>query len=229
MRKNKWFLIIVSGLLIGLLAGCGSGPAPKGSAEGKKAELPEQNEIVAKFHGTIETKAVNNTMMIYYKVKNLSDKTQKLTFTSGLEADYIVYDLKGKKVKQYSDEVMSTQAMKEVELGSNQEIAEEFIISDLPNGHYRIEVFLTAKEEEAKVVTDLIVKNSFNKGAGVLVGQMDPHTIEVDINGKKVAFQLTEEAIKQLSSLREGEQISFLYKENDKGQKTIQKFMLEKD
>ncbi|MEH7157758.1 BsuPI-related putative proteinase inhibitor [Neobacillus drentensis] len=228
MLRNKWFLLIFSIVLFGILAGCGTDDTPKGNAEGKKTELPEQNEIAAKFHATIETKAVNNTMMIFYKVKNLSEKTKKLTFTSGLEADYIVYDLKGKKVKQYSDEVMSTQAMKEVELGSNQEIAKEFIISDLPNGHYRVEVFLTAKEEEAKVVTDLIVNNSFNKESGVLVGQMDPHTIEVDINGKKTAFQLTEEAIKQLSSLKEGQQVSFLYKENDKGQKTIQEFVLEK-
>ncbi|MBT2737609.1 BsuPI-related putative proteinase inhibitor [Bacillus sp. ISL-7] len=229
MRNNKLFFIISSALMIVLLAGCGTGATTKGSAEGTKIELPKQNEIVAKFHATIETKAVNDKMIIKYKVKNLSDKPQKLTFTSGLEADYIVYDLKGKKVKQYSKEVMSTQAIKEVELANNQEITNEFTISDLPNGQYRIEVFLTAKEEEAKVVTDLIIKNSFSKGTGVLVGQMDPHMIEIDIEGKKVAFQLTEDAIKQLSSIKEGEQVSFFYKENETGQKLIQKFILGKE
>ncbi|MEH7483558.1 BsuPI-related putative proteinase inhibitor [Neobacillus drentensis] len=229
MRNNKWFFIMSSVLMIGLLTGCGTGATTKGSAEGTKPVLPKQNEILAKFHATIETKAVNNTMIIKYKVKNLSGKPQKLTFTSDLEADYIVYDTEGKKVKRYSDEVMSTQAIKELELANNQEIAKEFTISDLPNGQYRIEVFLTAKEEEAKVVTDLIVKNSFSKGTGVLVGQMDPHTIEIDMEGKKVAFQLTEDAIKQLSSLKEGEQVSFLYKENEPGQKLIQKFILEKE
>ena len=74
--------------------------------KGTKEESPTQNEIAASFHATIETKAENNTMIIHYKIKNLSGKTKKLTFTSGLEADYIVYDLQGKKVKQYSDEVM---------------------------------------------------------------------------------------------------------------------------
>jgi hypothetical protein len=229
LRNNKLFFIISLALMIVLLAGCGTGDTTKGSAEGTKIELPKQNEIVTKFHATIETKAVNDKMIIKYKVKNLSGKPQNLTFTSGLEADYIVYDLKGKKVKQYSEEVMSTQAIKEIELANNQEITKEFTISDLPNGQYRIEVFLTAKEEEAKVVTDLIVKNSFSKGTGVLAGQMDPHTIEIDMEGKKVAFQLTEDAIKQLSSLKEGDQVSFLYKENETGQKLIQKFILEKE
>jgi hypothetical protein len=229
MRNNNWLSMIGLALMIVLLTGCGTGTAPKGSAEGIKREPPNQNEIAAKFHATIEIKPVIKTMVIHYTVKNLSDKAQKLTFTSGLEADYIVYDLHGKKVKQYSDEVMSTQAIKELVLGSNQEISETFTISDLPNGHYKIEMFLTAKEEEAKVVTDLIVKNSFSQGSGVLVGQMDPHTIEIDIEGKKIAFQLTEEAKKQYASLKEGRKASFFYTENETGQKTIQKFVLEKE
>lgn len=211
MRMKKLIYIMSTALLIGLLTGCGSGSETKGSAEGSKTEKPNQNEkeheneVAAKFHATIETKEENGTMIINYKVKNLSGKTQKLTFPSGLEADYIVYDQEGKKIKQYSDEVMSTQAIKELELENNQEITKEFKISELANGTYKIEVFLTAKEEEAKVVTDLIVKKSYSKGTGVLVGQMDPHTIEIDIEGKKVAFQLTEEAQKQLPSLTEGE------------------------
>jgi hypothetical protein len=228
MRNNKWLPIISSALVFGLLTGCGAGAAPKGTAEGPKNDSPPQNEIAASIHATVEIKAENNSMIIHYKVKNLSGKTKKLTFTNGLEADYIVYDLQGKKVKQFSDEVMSTQVMKELELESNQEIVKEFTISDLPNGRYKIEVFLTAKEEEAKVVTNLIIKNAYSKGTGVLVGQMDPHTIEIDMEGKKVAFQLTEDAIKQLPLLKEGEQVSFLYKENDDGQKMIQKFVFEK-
>jgi hypothetical protein len=232
MRIKKLIYILSTALLIGLLTGCGTGSETKGSAEGSKTEKPNQNEkdneneIAAKFHATIETKEENGTVIINYKVKNLSGKTQKLTFPSGLEADYIVYDQEGKKIKQYSDEVMSTQAIKELELENNQEITKEFRISDLANGNYKIKVFLTAKEEEAKVVTDLIVKKSYSKGTGVLVGQMDPHTIEIDIEGKKVAFQLTEEAQKQLPSLTEGEQVSYLYKENDSGQKTIEKFVV---
>jgi hypothetical protein len=237
MRIKKLIYIISATLVIGLLTGCGTGSETKGSAEGSKVEKPNQNEkeneneneneIAAKFHATIETKEENGTVIINYKVKNLSGKTQKLTFPSGLEADYIVYDQEGKKIKQFSDDVMSTQAIKELELETNQEITKEFTISDFANGNYKIEVFLTAKEEEAKVVTDLIVKKSYSKGTGMLVGQMDPHTIEIDIDGKQVAFQLTEEAQKQYPLLTEGKQVTFLYKENDSGQKTIEKFVLE--
>ena len=157
----------------------------------------------------------------------MSGVSQKLTLPSGLQADYIVYDEAGKKVKQYSDEVMSTQAIVEVMVENNQEISNEFTISDLYNGRYRIEVFLRAEEEQAKVVTDLIIENTlYSKGSGVLVGQIDPHSIEMDIKGEKIAFQLKEEAIQQLPSLKEGSEITFVYTENEI-QKTIERFLQE--
>jgi Intracellular proteinase inhibitor len=218
-------------LAAGLLSACGTGNNANGNGEGVKkenlTENPKQNEIAAPFHSSIEIKAENNSVIINYKVKNLSGEPQKLSFPNGLQADFIVYDEKGLKVKQYSDDVMSTQAITELNLENNQEIQNSFTISDLYNGSYRIEVFLTAEEEEAKVVTDLLVENSlYTKASGILVGQMDPHTVEVDVKGEKVAFQLTEEAIGQLPSLREGNEISFVYTENDI-QKTIEKFLLE--
>jgi hypothetical protein len=222
-------LVIV--LAAGLLGACGIGNNTNGNGEGVKkenpAENPKQNDIIAQFHPSIEIKEENNAVIINYKVKNLSGEPQKLSFPNGLQADFIVYDEKGLKVKQYSEEVMSTQAITEVTLENNQEIQNSFTISDLYNGRYRIEVFLTAEEEEAKMVTDLLVENSlYTKASGILVGQMDPHTVEVDVKGEKVAFQLTEEAIGQLPSLREGNEISFVYTENDI-QKTIEKFLLE--
>lgn len=222
-------LVIV--LAAGLLSACGAGNNTNGNGEGVKKENPEenqkQNEIIAHFHPSIEIKEENNSVIINYKVKNISGEPQKLSFPNGLQADFIVYDEKGLKVKQYSEEVMSTQAITEVTLENNQEIQNSFTISDLYNGSYRIEVFLTAAEEEAKVVTDLLVENSvYTKASGILVGQMDPHTIEVDVKGEKVAFQLTEEAMGQLSSLKDGSEISFVYTENEI-QKTIEKFLVE--
>jgi hypothetical protein len=228
MRFKKVMMIV---LAAGLLSACGTGNNRNGNGEGVKnenpTENPKQNEIVAKFHPSIEIKEENNSVIINYKVKNLSGEPQKLSFPNGLQADFIVYDEKGNKVKQYSDEVMSTQAITEVNLENNQEILNSFTITELYNGRYRIEVFLTAKEEEAKVVTDLIVEKSlYKKASGILVGQMDPHSVEVDVKGEKAAFQLTEKAIGQLPSLIEGNEISFVYIENDI-QKTIEKFLLE--
>lgn len=80
---------------------------------------------------------------------------------------------------------------------------------------------------KADAITFLNNKNSFSKGSGKLVGQMDPHTIEVDVEGKKEAFQLTDEAKKQLTTLKEGITLTFFFIENDIGQKVIQRFVLE--
>lgn len=228
MLYRKMMMIV---LVAGLLSACGTGNNTNGNGEGLKkenpAEYPKQNEIVARFHPIIETKEENNSIIIDYKVKNLSGEPQKLSFSSGLQADFIVFDEEGKKVKHYSEEVMSTQAISEMTLENNQEIQNSFTISDLYNGRYRIEVFLTAKEEQARVVTDLIVENSlYTKASGILVGQMDPHTIEVDMKGEKIAFQLMEEAIGQLPSLKDAGEISFVYTENEI-QKTIERFLLE--
>jgi hypothetical protein len=227
MPFNKMIIV----LLVGLLSACGTGNQINANNGVMKkevaAENPKQNEIAAKVHPSIEMMEENNSTIINYKVKNISGGPIKLSFTSGLQADYIVYDEKGKKVKQYSDEVMSTQAITEMTFDNNQEIQNSFTISDLYNGTYKIEVFLTAEEEQAKVVMDLLVEKSlFTKASGVFTGQIDPHSIEVDIKGEKVAFQLKEEAIQQMSSLKEGSEIWFVYTENEI-QKTIEKFLLE--
>lgn len=218
-------------LLAGLLSACGTGNQTNGNGEVVKkenpVEHPKQSEIAASVHPSIEIKEENNSTIINYKVTNISGRPLKLSFPSGLQADYIVYDEQGKKVKQYSEEVMSTQAISEMTFDNNQELQNSFTITNLYNGTYRIEVFLTAKEEQARVVMDLKVEKSlFSKASGIFTGQIDPHSIEVDIKGEKVAFQLTEEAIQQLRSLKEGSEISFVYTENEI-QKSIEKFLLE--
>lgn len=222
-------MIIV--LLVGLLSACGTGNQTNGNNEVMKKKVadenPKQNEIAAKVHPSIEIKEENNSTIINYKVKNISGGPLKLSFQSGLQADYIVYDDEGKKLKQYSEEVMSTQAITEMTFDKNQEIQNSFTISDLYNGTYKIEVFLTAKEEPARVVMDLKVEKSlFTKAMGIYTGQIDPHSIEVDMKGEKVAFQLKEEAIQQLQYFKEGSEISFVYTENEI-QKSIEKFLLE--
>ncbi|MFJ5760709.1 BsuPI-related putative proteinase inhibitor [Neobacillus sp. NPDC093182] len=218
-------------LLAGLLSACGTGNQTNGNGEVVKKENPidhpKQSEIAASVHPSIEIKEENNSTIINYKVKNISGSPLKLSFPSGLQADYIVYDEQGNKVKQYSEEVMSTQAITEMTFDNHQEIQNSFTITDLYNGTYTIEVFLTAKEEQARVVMDLKVEKSlFSKATGIFTGQIDPHSIEVDIKGEKVAFQLKEEAIQQLPFLKEGSEISFVYTENEI-QKSIEKFLLE--
>ncbi|WP_160725931.1 BsuPI-related putative proteinase inhibitor [Bacillus sp. USDA818B3_A] len=225
MRKKNWLLVIGLSVSLGLLSGCGTGDKTNASSEVSKNVPPKQDEIAANFLTDIVIKEENGNILVHYTVKNISGKPKKLTFRTGLEADYIVYDASGKKIKQYSDEVMSTQVMKEMVVENNQVISKDFTIIDLPNGQYKLEVFLTADEEEAKAVKDLIIKNSFPNGKGVYIGQIDPHTIEMDIEGEKIAFQLTDTARRQLASLKEGEEVSFYFIVNEQGQKVIQKFI----
>jgi hypothetical protein len=218
-------------LLVGLLSACGTDNETNGNGGALKKQNSivnqKQSEIAARVHPSIEIKEENNSTIINYKVTNISGGPLKLSFPSGLQADYIVYDENGKKVKQYSEEVMSTQAITEMTFDNNQDIQNSFTLTDLYNGTYKIEVFLTAMEEQARVVMDLKVeKSQFFKASGIFTGQIDPHSIEVDMKGEKVAFQLKEEAIQQLPSLKEGNEISFVYTENEI-QKSIEKFILE--
>ncbi|MEH7548282.1 MULTISPECIES: BsuPI-related putative proteinase inhibitor [Bacillaceae] len=162
--KKKLLLVIGSVLLASFLSGCGAGDKTNASWEVSKSVPPKQNEIAAAFLPQIVLRDDNGKILVRYTVKNISGEPKKLTFRTGLEADFIVYDASGKKVKQYSDEVMSTQVIKEMTIENNQTITKNFTITDLPNGKYRLEVFLTAKEEEAKAVTDLIIKNSSPNG-----------------------------------------------------------------
>ena len=230
MAFKKLIFVVCTAFLFFLLAGCGTNTNK--TSGGNNEESPKKDKVAATFETSVSSKEVNNNTIVQYKMKNISGKTLNLTFPTGLKVDYIIYDEQEKKVKQYSDDVLATQAIVEVALENGKEISQEFTISDLPNGKYVMEIFLTAKEEKASGFMDLLIENSSKiTGSGVLVGQMDPHTIEIMIDGIPTAFQLTEEAQLQLPLLKDGETISFTYTkqviEGDLEQKTIEKFIFE--
>ncbi|MED4225785.1 BsuPI-related putative proteinase inhibitor [Neobacillus cucumis] len=159
MRKKISLVFICFAFIACLLSGCGSTNKTNASSEDSKNNSPKENEVASDFLPKIVINKDQKNTLIHYTVKNISGKPKKLTFRTGLKVDYIIFDSSGKKVKQYSDDVMSTQVIKKVIFKNNQEITKDFIISDLPDGHYKIEVFLTAIEIEAKAVSDLIIKN----------------------------------------------------------------------
>ena len=49
---------------------------------------------------------------------------------------------------------------------------------------------------------------------GTYNGQGDPHTIEIDMDGKPTSFQLSQTAVSQIEGLSEGDAISFKYVEH---------------
>ncbi|WP_066321637.1 BsuPI-related putative proteinase inhibitor [Bacillus sp. FJAT-29814] len=225
MKNKKWLWVAGSMLMFGLLTGCGTASNTNENSGGAKAEAPKKSEVAAKFSSTFETLEQNNSVNVNYTVKNTSGESQKLTFSNGLKVDYILYDDQGKKLRQFSDEVASTQALEEVTLAKDGEFANEFTIENVYNGKYILEVFLTAKEEEAKVSRHISVEKSFTKASGAYIGQIDPHTVELKVDGTETAYQLSEEAANQIASFKKDAQVTFVYKENDKGQKVIDKFL----
>lgn len=48
-------------------------------------------------------------------------------------------------------------------------------------------------------------------GTGIYTGQADPHTVEIEMDGKATAFQLGEGVDAGIGSLNEGDAVSFEY------------------
>ncbi|MFD2443941.1 hypothetical protein ACFSO7_08070 [Bacillus sp. CGMCC 1.16607] len=66
-----------------------------------------------------------------------------------------------------------------------------------------------------------------HEGTGILVGRIDPHSIEINMNGEPFAFQLTDFAMEQLIAFEDGVEVKFIYTDTKIEQKTIEKFIVE--
>lgn len=119
-------------------------------------------------------------------------------------------------------------AQEEVTLESEKVFSEEFVIDNLVNGNYSIEVFLNEPEQNAKAVLNFDVKTSlYNKGIGTLTGRVDLNTVELVIDGSPRVFQITDFAKEQLLPIEDNTEVKFIYTETGTEQPTIEKFILE--
>ncbi|MGO4889075.1 BsuPI-related putative proteinase inhibitor [Anaerobacillus sp. MEB173] len=236
MKRTKISYLLLSSLVAaGLLVGCGT------SDTNSEPEVIDEGNEVEKEQGTDEeaaevelvshvdiTNEEDGTVKVVYSVSNETDKEVELVFSSSLQADYIVYDEEGQKVAQYSDDAAFSMALQEHTLQPSEGLVNEFEIEGLPNGNYTIDLFLNLVEGEAVTTEAFTVENSiYYKGVGLYVGQADPHTIEVELDGIPTAFQLTEHAQEQLVELEEGSEITFIYTDTEIEQKTIERFILQ--
>ncbi|TXC86039.1 hypothetical protein FS935_18490 [Metabacillus litoralis] len=100
----------------------------------------------------------------------------------------------------------------------------EVVTNESSSGSSEAATQENSKEEKERSTTNSN-EPAVTVGTGVLVGQIDPHSIELEMNGQTSAFQLSEEAQKQYSTFKEGDTLTFSYTEDDEsGQKTIVKF-----
>ncbi|WP_246943194.1 BsuPI-related putative proteinase inhibitor [Bacillus pinisoli] len=223
MKHKKMILLVSSALTIAFASGCGSSIE---EVSGRNS-VEDSKEVLTTFKTYVKAEEVNHEIHVVYKVENISNEEQILTFSSELYADLIIYDVNGQKVYQHSVENPTvTQGEKEVVIKSKDLIEKEFILPSLPKGKYVTEAFLTTKEEHGKVMMDLIVEKSIFKGNGKLVGVIDSRSVKIDSNGIFSTFQLTDEAFSQLQQfIPDGSEIEYLYTETENNQKVIHKFI----
>ncbi|WP_078378858.1 BsuPI-related putative proteinase inhibitor [Sutcliffiella halmapala] len=88
-----------------------------------------------------------------FTVENNLGKDAEITFSSGQEYDYMVFDSNGKMVKKLSEDMMYTQAIKEVVLASGEKFtysaSYEEVASGLATGEYTIEFVFADKNFQA--------------------------------------------------------------------------------
>jgi hypothetical protein len=224
MRKIP-YMILSTAIIAGLLASCGiekttNGSAPKAPA-GEEITVPTDTIL-----GEAQYTEQNGSIKINYTAKNISSQTLDFLFQSGMKVDYILYDSEGNEIDQYSKNALSTMALEEVALKTKETISQEFMIENLPNGTYSIEVFLNEPEQNAKAVLPFEVKSSiYNIGIGTLTGRVDLNSIEVEMDGSPRVFQLTDFAKEQLISIDDNTGIDFIYTETGIEQPTIEKLI----
>ncbi|MED2973936.1 Intracellular proteinase inhibitor [Bacillus sp. OV194] len=157
---KSWLLIL--GFII-VLAGCGTtekNEAKKGEpvmGDGNKQEQkkddPERNNGGGIVAGAIEPKLSileqkAGSALLRYELKNQTEQVKIFEFTSGKKFDYIVKNKEGKKVYQYSDDHMFTQALSKITLKQGETYTQDIIVKNLPAGTYTIEIWLTAIDED---------------------------------------------------------------------------------
>lgn len=222
--KKIPYLLISTAVMAGLLTGCGV--EKKTSNSETKAPVEEnivvEDPILGEAHYTEE----NGNIKINYTAKNMTSDTINILFQNGAKVDYILYNQDGNQIDQYTKQFLSTTVQEEVALKPKETIDQEFMIHDLPNGHYSVEVFLTEPDFNTKDVLAIDVKNSiYHTGIGTLIGRVDLNSVEVEMNGTTRVFQLTDFAKEQLLPINDNSGVDFIYTETGIEQPTIEKFI----
>ncbi|MBM7618411.1 PBP1b-binding outer membrane lipoprotein LpoB [Bacillus tianshenii] len=128
----------------------GSGDGEKGLKKPEKSkEVTSEDPNKQELSSTLEQK--DNSFV--FTVKNDTGKDAGITFSSGQEYDYMVYDASGKLVKKLSEGMMYTQAIKEDVLAPGEDItysaSYQEVTSGLDKGEYTIEFVFTEQNFQA--------------------------------------------------------------------------------
>lgn len=122
----------------------------------RNKEVKGEDPNKQKLSSTLEQK--DSTFV--FTVENDTGKDAEITFSSGQEYDYMVYDSEGKLVKKLSEGMMYTQAIKEEVIAPGETVSYsasyEEVASGLAKGEYTIEFVFTEQNFQASA------KEAFN-------------------------------------------------------------------
>ncbi|MFC0189681.1 BsuPI-related putative proteinase inhibitor [Fictibacillus aquaticus] len=161
--KKRIFLLTAVFLLM-MAAGCGNGQdnsKEKGEPvmgdgqnknEAKRQEKRPGNDGQGIAAGAIEPslsvlEEKPGQVLLRYELKNQTEQVKELHFTSGKRYDYTITDKEGNVVYEFSKEHMFMQVLNKVTIKQGDSYVQDIMIKNLPPGKYKVEVWLTAKDE----------------------------------------------------------------------------------
>ncbi len=77
------------------------------------------------------------------------------------------------------------------------------------------EVSFTYVEEECPVLLSIEVKGAVREDEGIYTGQIDSHSVEIEIDGQFIALELAENL--EVDEIDDGSRVAFSYRESDTG------------
>jgi hypothetical protein len=226
--KKIPIMMISTVMLTGLLAGCGAVQSSNGDSTETTPPVEEIVIVDDPILGEAKYTEEAGKITIHYTAKNRTDKKLDLLFQNGMKVDYILYDQDGKQIEQYSKKALSTMAIEETSIQPEDILTQEFVLDQLPNGSYSIELFLNEPQKRALAVLPIEVSTSiYNLAIGTLVGRADLQSVEIVLDGPARVFQLTDFAKEQLMTIEDQTDVKFIYTENRIEQPTIEKFIMD--
>ena len=104
----------------------------------------EPGSVISALNSSLQMDQKDKNWKWSFDVENQSEAKQTVTFTSGLQYDYILYK-DGKKIEQFSDGKQFIMIYQEKELVQGEKLQYEGVFKNLTPGHYTLEIWLAAK------------------------------------------------------------------------------------
>jgi hypothetical protein len=209
------------------LSACGTTQEPVGNTGNGNSN----GDITEIMEGKMETKLIEVKPNVYqYILKNQTEKEITLEFSSSQRYDYTLTTKNGEEVYRFSSLTSFLQVLGEETLKQGEELTYDIDLSEIgvEAGDYVLTVWLTPSTGvTGKVTKDITIPENLSEHAdGIFKGQIDPHTIEVEIDGVNKAFELGELQSIDFSHLTINQTVTIKYTVNQLGQNLLEELLI---